>query len=115
MKSGEIVAFSKVDGEEARLTQRRACSSAHVSSFVAKDGNGRYQAYLACAPQLWQETAQITWLKEAVDSYAYPLAGLVLEFSADAEFKASHPVWEQAGFKVEDRVRYLMIRSLRTA
>jgi GNAT superfamily N-acetyltransferase len=76
---------------------------------------GRYQAYLACAPQLWQETAQITWLKEAVDSYAYPLAGLVLEFSADAEFKASHPVWEQAGFKVEDRVRYLMIRSLRTA
>jgi GNAT superfamily N-acetyltransferase len=73
---------------------------------------GRYHAYLAAHPQVWESPAQVAWLRQAVELYAAPLQQLTLDLPEDATLDAGWPIWQSAGFERHPRPRFLWLKRL---
>lgn len=74
--------------------------------------NGKYQAYLACSSEFWQNPIQVAWVQQAVQQYPYPLISMGIELAGNAQFESSCAVWESRGYPSMNRARHLMIKKL---
>lgn len=74
--------------------------------------NGKYQAYLACSDEFWQNPIQVAWIQQAVKQYPYPLISMGIELAGNEQFEISAAVWESRGYRSINRARHLMIKRL---
>ncbi len=116
VESGDAWVADLMLGDYARLNWRAAAR--HWACLVDEQEVGYlrvaglrkdFAAYLALDPAWWSSTAQVTWLKLALDTYPSQSPEISVGLAADAQFEPGRAIWEAAGFHSQERERFLCV------